>query len=221
MRDRPIAAVVLDLDGTLVDSQARFARAYQAALTVYGFASAGDAEFLRRQAEGVLLSSLELPQADWPEFWRVLMVAFVSERDPSEAFPGAVEAIRALAERGLGLAVVTGRGCPASEVEDELDASGFEGLFDHVLSSGAPDQLQYSTSGAQTKRTLFREACELLGHEPAECAYATDWPADLEDAGQFGFTPLVGVTTSGYPAAAFVGADRVLSSVADLPDTLR
>lgn len=214
-----VAAVLFDLDGTLVDSRARFANAYRDALAQYGFSSADDEEFLRRCTAGTLLSTLDLPELEWSIFWNLLMAAFVSEQETSEPFPGAIEAVRALSERGLRLAVVTGRGCAASQVENELRGAGFEELFDYVLSAGA-DQIEYLSSGAQTKKALFREACDLLARDPAECAYASDWPDDLEEAAGLGFTPVLGVTTGGYAASAFSAADLVLASVADLPNAL-
>jgi phosphoglycolate phosphatase-like HAD superfamily hydrolase len=215
-----VAAVLLDLDGTLVDSRVRFAAAYRTALCDHGLPIADDGEFLERCTAGTLLSSLAISKSEWPAFWNALMAAFVSKQEQSEPIPGAIEAVRALSDRGFRLAVVTGRGCTARAVKDELRDAGFEELFDHVLSVGGPDQVEYLSSGAQTKQSLFREACNLLSRNAAECAYASDWPEDLDEAARFGLTPLVGVTTGGYAASAFSVADVVLGSVADLPRVL-
>ena len=95
--------VIFDWDGTLCDSEAHIVRAVQSAARDMGLREPGD-------AEAANIIGLGLPQAMavlFPEIPDDERVA--NEEEPPQLFPGALETLVVLKERGLELAVATGK----------------------------------------------------------------------------------------------------------------
>lgn len=209
----PICAIVLDLDGTLVDSHERFRRSYSIAL---GLDVPTDLFSARLRAE-TLVTDLCLDDEAGSRLWAEVMRLFLSSEVTSNALPGVNNALALLAAASIPAAVVTGRVCPAADVEKELRTIGLDRLLTAVLTSEA---LVLRSGGRQTKIEIFAAACDALGYAPTRCAYVTDWPADLQDGLDFGFAACAGVMTGGYDADDFPHEARVTvhSSLVDVID---
>nr|WP_255426488.1 HAD family hydrolase [Pseudonocardia sp. C8] len=128
--------------------------------------------------------------------------------------PGAGEALDALREAGLSVALTCGF---APELRDLLvHALGFGGRVDVLLSPadvdgrGLPDP------------DLLHAAAKRTGCEPARAAVAGDAYADIDAAVRAGAGLAVGVRggAHGEPRLRAAGADAVIDSVADLPALL-
>ena len=123
-----IAAVLFDLNGTLVDDLPRATRATAAALSLSGLPSLSEADFGRRFSLPLTVFFAELG-ADDPEAavaaWNDAMAS-----EPAPAMPGAVELLQRLRDRGIRTAVVSAAGC--EPVRRDLDALGLLPLLDEV-----------------------------------------------------------------------------------------
>ncbi|MCY2960116.1 MAG: HAD-IA family hydrolase [Planctomycetota bacterium] len=168
-----IQTALFDLDGTLIDSIELIRLSYEHTLRVH---------FDR-----------ELAQEDWltglgrPLRWQFAQYT----RDPSEveamiatyraynlahhdamvtAFPGAVEAVRSLKERGVALAIVTSK--LNAGARRGLACAGFGDLFDVIV--GADDVDVHKPDPAPVRAALAR-----LGREPGTAVMVGDSPHDL------------------------------------------
>jgi HAD superfamily hydrolase (TIGR01509 family) len=169
------AALVWDMDGTLLDSAAAVPAAFAAALIRIGGPVVSAAEVVAAYPLGtpeVILASLAGRPVTAPEmeaYYRELAAASV------RPYPGVADAVAALRARGAALAVFTGASTRAAVT---LLASA--GLTPDLLIGGdqvgrpkpAPDGLVLAASR--------------LGIEAADLAYIGDAPADLRAARRAG-----------------------------------
>jgi phosphoglycolate phosphatase-like HAD superfamily hydrolase len=217
-----IRAWLFDLDGTLISSVERFHDAYCSALRALDRPEVDEPTFLGRYRSGELVTSLRLPAEGADDFWRRLMEFYLARRDLGLLLPGATEALAALAARGYGIALVTGRASTESDLRAELREHGLESYFDSVQTLGDLSRMRLSPAGAITKSLLFSRACADLEVEPAEDALVTDWPAELDEGLEFGFAICIGVLTGGYEREDFAADPRVrtVGDLTEFPDLL-
>lgn len=208
---------LIDLDGTLVDSLDRFHGAFNHALAKRGRDPLSREAFQTRMLAGTLLPLPDECSSQGQEVWRDVMAAFVAARNGSRELPGAVASVRALRERGLLLALTTGRVCQREVLRDELRHYGLEQMFASIFHP--VDGVELDSGGYQTKTSVFRMACRQMNRRPQECALVSDWPHDIEEGAAFGFHLCVGVGTGGYARTAFPKGEGMvyLDSIADLP----
>jgi HAD superfamily hydrolase (TIGR01509 family) len=166
-----IAALVWDMDGTLLDSSAAVPAAYAAALARIGGPSVSTADVIAAYPLGppeVILAYLAgrpLTAGEMAAYYRELAGADV------RPYPGVAGAVARLRAGGAGLAVFTGTSRRAA-----LTLLESAGLTADVLVGGdelarpkpAPDGLVLAASR--------------LGTEPGDLAYIGDAPADLRAA---------------------------------------
>ena len=134
----PLSLVVFDLDGTLVDSAADLAAAINAMLADFGCEPLSVPEVRRMIGDGVAmlvvraLAARNCQQADPTAAARVFMRHYESGATSlTAAFPGAEEALRALTDDGIPLAVCTNK--PARISADILGSLGLAGYFARVI----------------------------------------------------------------------------------------
>ena len=210
---------LFDLDGTLVDSSARFAAAYNSALAGRDLETVGRGVFDRRLLQGALLAELELPADAHEPFWDALMSAFVATPGQSLPIPGVDDALARLRRQGRRVAVVTARTCSNDALQRELDEAALAPHIDACFC--IDDALARDRQKRPTKVDLFAAACDFFRIAPRHAAYVSDWPDDLALAHTFGFRFCIGVLTGGYGRDAFRKAADVfvIDSVAALvPD---
>jgi phosphoglycolate phosphatase len=138
--DFPFAIVGFDLDGTLVDSNRDLAPAINHALSVVGrpaippeatrkLIGGGARKMLERAVE---LTGGALPEAEFEAIYGALLKHYEAHiADHTVPYPGCLDALDALLERGCRLAVITNK----IEVYSRklLDALGMSGRFELVL----------------------------------------------------------------------------------------
>jgi HAD superfamily hydrolase (TIGR01509 family) len=173
-RPASIRAVLLDWDGTLVDSRAAVLAAYRAVtrrllMREYPVGPVDEARVLTT-AEARLFGTLvddPLLAARLAEAYRA---EYLARADPVTAFAGARRLLAGLAARGLKVGIVTSKARAPFELDST--ALGLRSLIDAVVAGD--DALEPKPAAAPLLACL-----ELLG-EPAERAVIVgDAPADV------------------------------------------
>jgi len=208
------AALLLDLDGTLVDSEPVHRAAYDAFLAQRGWTVPDLGIFTGRRAEDVFA----VEPGPWSEHDPHDLAAEVREQIPDDAtpepVPGAAELVRAASLAGVPVAVVT-----SARPEWVALAVG-EGLG--VLEHVAVVVTAHDVTEGKPDPAGFLLACERLGVPASDCLAAEDSPAGIRAAAAAGVGRVVGVTTT-WPATDLTdaGAHEVLPDLLDLVDLLR
>jgi len=207
----PTRAVLLDWDGTLLDSYAADARAYLAMFRALRI-EWGVQELERHYSPDwyQVYRAARLPQMRWAEADRLWRDAYGAERPP--LLPGARTVLRMLGRRFLlGLVTSGSRG----RVRRQLRDFGISGYFSACVCS--EDAAKKKPHPAPLHLALKR-----LRATPEECVYVGDAPEDIEMARRAGMRA-IGVLGP-FPTAEAVRAaqpDLLLRSIRDLPRHLR
>ena len=181
-------ALLLDLDGTLVDSEPLQREGYRRFFTSRGWEVPDLSVFTGRRAEDVL-STLDGPWRDHDHAAIAREVTDLVPRDVAPAaVPGASELIRAAVDTGIRVAVVTSAG-PAWVRQALGDGLALLDLVEVVVTAedvvnGKPDP------------TCYLLACERLGVGPSTTLAAEDSTAGVLAAVAAGVGRVVGLTTS-------------------------
>jgi HAD superfamily hydrolase (TIGR01509 family) len=200
-------AVAWDIDGTLIDSEPLHQRGLVAASADLGVDLRDlDPEAFRGVHARDIWKALEPRFAPGAKFetWIAgienYYVAHAAELEPN---PGAVEAMRELAARGVAQACVSNSG--RTIVDANIEALGIGEIIAFSISlddvsSGKPDP------------EPFREAARRLGAEPQATVAVEDSGAGARSARAAGLY-VVGYAPSGE---AFVGADRSIARIMEV-----
>lgn len=221
----PMAAAIIDLDGTLVDTLGDFAVALNLTLTELGLPNvhASDVErMVGKGSEHLIRSTLALvaPRSTAAEF-DVLFPAAMSAYQRhylgvngrhSAVYPGAIQGLTALQAAGVSMACVTNK--PTAFARSLLTHKGLLPFFRHVFGGDAferkkPDPLP------------LLKTCEALGTQPGCTLMVGDSSNDAQAARAAG-SPVVLVTygyNHGQPIHG-VDADGYVGSLADVPEWL-
>jgi len=208
---RPGAAVLLDLDGTLVDSEPMQRAAFHSYFRSRGWDVPDDVvrEFMGRRGH----ESFALIDGPWrgedPVALTEGVIAHVDPRTtPPVAVPGAAGAIRGWRAAGTPVCLVTS--AFRMWAEQALELLGVADLGLRLVTAedtpvGKPDPAP------------FRLGAERLGVAPADCLAAEDSVAGLTAARGAGVGFAVGVTTS-LPAEVLLaaGADAAVPDLTPL-----
>jgi sugar-phosphatase len=203
------AALLLDLDGTLVDSEPLHQASYRSFFEARGWEPPDLSVFTGRRAEDVFAV---LPGPWTGHDYDALadeVTAFVADSGPPEPLPGAAELIAAAHRHGVPVAVVTSAG-PAwttRAIEGPLDAAERIDLL--VTSADVVD--------GKPDPTGYRLACERLGVDAARALAAEDSPAGVRAAVAAGVGEVVAVSTTHAEAELVeAGAARVVRDLSSL-----
>ncbi|MFQ6196984.1 HAD family hydrolase [Streptomyces sp. NPDC000405] len=166
-------ALILDWDGTLVDSQPLNYRCLAETLSLYGIAL--DREWYRSRlgtSGSDLLAELgvTVPYGEVLARCGELIIGSVRTLRP---FPVAVGWVEAARDHGLRCAVASGGGGPV--VRAGLEATGLERLFDVVVT-------REDVARGKPAPDVFMEAARRLGVRPARCLVVEDADEGLEGA---------------------------------------
>jgi HAD superfamily hydrolase (TIGR01509 family) len=204
------AALVLDLDGLLVDTEPLWLRAKEAVFRDHGARFGRDdqvailgaddlataAYFARRLGLGD--DAVESVRAEYLDHAAGLFRQGVKVR------PGALDLVAWARERApVGLASNTRR----SLVDLTLERAGLEGCFDAIATGDEADP--------KPAPGVYALACERLGVAPAVALAIEDTPAGVRAAKAAGMTC---VAVPSHAGVAFPGADLVVDSLHHLLD---
>ena len=215
-----LKALLLDLDGTLVDTPQAIVDVTQATLAALGRPPA-DVQTIK---DGIglplpvaLLALLDASRKGAPpeteavatvavEIYRTHWRAQVTPRLPQLVYPGVLEGLQKLRDAGLRLAVVTGK---AQEGADStVDGAGFRPFIEVVLG-------YTSVPNPKPAPDLALEAMKRLRLAAADCVVVGDTHHDLEMARAAGLRSIA-VTYGAQPEAALRGATWVAHSFAEV-----
>lgn len=196
-RDRGrISALLLDLDGTLVDTPQAIVDVAQGTLAAMNLPPA-DPQAIRDTiglplplALGKLIGRGPLGAAEAVEIYRVLWRRDVTPRIPSLLYPGVLDGIRELRAQGVRLAVVTGKAQDGAD--NTVDLAGLRPFVEVVLG-------YTSVPNPKPAPDLALEACKRLG--TTDAIVVGDATHDIEMATAAGL-PSIGVTYGAMPEAA-------------------
>jgi phosphoglycolate phosphatase len=226
-----IEAVIVDLDGTMVDTLGDFEVALNRSLAELGLPGVDRALVERTVGKGsehlirgVLAHQLALPEvkgcgqtcpaqsvdALYDRAWAAYQRHYLAINGQfSDVYPGVLEGLQALQQRGLPLACLTNK--PLAFARDLLAAKGLDGFFVQVFGGDSferkkPDPLP------------IIKTCEALGVDPSATLMVGDSSNDAQ-AAHAAACPLVLVTygyNHGEPIRA-TSANAWLDSLAELP----
>jgi len=171
-----VRAGIFDLDGTLIDSIGDIGGAMNAALAAHGLPVHPIAAYNRFVGDGVqklveraLGGRDELADAVLAEYRREYAERLLATTVP---YPGVLDAVDALAERGIALAVLSNKPQPATQ---RIVAALFPGRFRVVYGerAGVP---------RKPDPTAALEIATALGVAPAETAFVGDTAVDMRTA---------------------------------------
>ena len=175
-----LQAVILDLDGTLVDTVGDFDVALNAMLAELGLAPVSRTFIARTVGKGsehLIRSTLAQTGADaglYATAWARYQHHYLAINGQySAVYPGVVEGLHRLAAAGLPLACLTNK--PTAFARPLLVAKGLDGFFAHVFGGDAfarkkPDPLP------------LLETCRALGTLPAHTLMVGDSSNDARAA---------------------------------------
>jgi HAD superfamily hydrolase (TIGR01509 family) len=203
--------VLLDWDGTLLNSYTADARAYLAMFRALEI-EWGIPELERHYSPDwyQVYRAAKVPRARWAEANRLWRKAYLAER-PS-LLPGARAALRALKQRFVLGLVTSGSG---GRVRPQLRGFGLADYFSVCVCSE-------DTPRKKPHPAPLQRALKHLGAKREESVYVGDAPQDVEMARRAG-VPAIGVLGP-FPTAGGLRAaqpDLLLDSVRDLPRHLR
>jgi sugar-phosphatase len=210
--NRPrVAALLLDLDGTLVDSEPLHRARYRAWFEHRGwpYDDSVAAQFTGRRADDVFRTVDGPWRGQDPDALLAEIVALEPHRTLPQPVAGAAEAIAWARSTGLPLALVTSAttrwAARALEALGGIDVFATTVTRDDVA-TGKPDPACYTL------------ACERLGVAAAAAVACEDAPDGVRSAAAAGVGVVVGVTTS-FPQRALrdAGATTTVPDLTSLP----
>jgi len=214
MRQRPL--VILDYDGTIVDSLPSITHATRRTFAVRGLPEPSEDDVRRALHDGRGLefylrrlnpTLTEAETESWITEWRAIYAA--EAHGLTSPFPGAVEALQRLREEGMILAVMSNKNEPA--LRASLERLGLCALFVCIVGQlpgrpKKPDPFAY--------RELIAPA--LPDHDPARMLMVGDSEADLLFGRAIGARTCFASYGYGDPAQCKGLADEVIGRLAQI-----
>ena len=210
-----VSALLLDLDGTLVDSEPIHRAGFAAWFTGRGWAFDDDVArlFTGRRADDVFRTVDGPWRGGDPRAMFDEIVALVPRDRLPDPVPGARETLQRARDAGIPLALVTS--ADARWATKALAAIGGLALFDTAVTRddierGKPDPSCYAL------------ACERLGVDAGAAIACEDAPDGVRAAAAAGVGHVVGVTTTFAPEALrAAGATATVGDLTGIPTILR
>ncbi len=198
--ERLLMIVILDWDGTLVDSAGQIVATMQAAARTCKLPA-------RNEGEIQHIIGLGLPEAIrslYPELDSVqvdaLREAYIScyhdaAMAPAPLFPGVTNTLRALLENGIQLAIATGKS--RRGLDRELRVRRLEGLF---LATRCADE-----SASKPDPLMLHQILQQVGKTPDQAVMVGDTVFDMEMARRANMKRIA-VTYGAHPKSALAGS---------------
>jgi len=212
-----VKAIILDLDGTLVDSRQAYLAAARTAFSALGQQTVDmkkAMEIPKRFELGISLDDL-LPRVDEKEFRRIYLKAYYEAvAVMAKPFPDVANTVKKLSEKAK-LALTTKREVPNRVVVEQLREFGLEEYFQTVIT--ACDKFSPKPSP-----DALMECSRKLGVRITECAVVGDSIVDIE-AGSRAGAKTVAVLSGIFSSDELKKEkpDLILTSVRELPDFLK
>ena len=206
--------VIFDLDGVLLDTEPLYTRATGAVAARFGktYDWSVKGQCIGRgtlEAAQIIIDALALPLSP-AELVRERDALLIELLATAPAIPGAETFSRALAQRGVPLAIAT-------STESRLYATkaaphrGWLSIFRAVVCGD-----DARVGRPKPAPDIFLAAARDLGAEPADCVVFEDSPFGVQAALAAGMQ-VVALPDPAMDRARYAGADAVLTGFADIP----
>ncbi len=211
-----VKGIILDLDGTLVDSRDAYLEAARTAFAIFGSEEVNSRtviEIPKRLEQNMSIASL-IKGIDVNEFLKVYLKAYYKlAADRTKPFPG-IERTLAKLSRKAKLALTTRRNVNQKEVTKELRKFGLAKYFKTVITS-------MDTEKPKPSPEPLMKCSEQLGIGTCDCVAVGDSVIDIA-AGKNAGTKTVAVLSGIFSLSELKRAkpDLILESVNQLPDFL-
>ena len=209
-------ALLLDLDGTLADTNALHVEAWAAVLGRHGFRVPPD-RIMTEVGKGgdqfipsLLGADADAEHGDAMRDGHPDAFERLAERRGIDAFPGATELIAAAKGRGLKAVLCTSSGGRSLRAIERASGVAWSDLADLVVTGDDAD-------ASKPEPDLLQAAARKAGLTPLQCAIVGDTVFDAR-AARFAGVACLGVTCGGNSAEALLGAGcrAVYADPADL-----
>lgn len=219
--EQGLQAVIFDCDGVLVDTEPLHYEAFQKVLGPLGlghdygrylehFVGFDDRDaFVHAFEEAGRDLSADLLES-LMEAKSAALFKLIEKGAPG--FPGVVELVEELRQKGVPMAVASG--ALRREVEALTESLGLRGAFRTIVGA---DDVRKSKPDPETYRLAVERlggACGAKPLDPPRCIAIEDTPAGISSAKSAGLA-VVAVTNS-FPAAELTGADKVIGSLSEI-----
>ncbi|MFZ0929732.1 MAG: HAD family phosphatase [Syntrophobacteraceae bacterium] len=226
--DPDLQAVIFDCDGILANTEPLHYRAFQEVLAPLGLGhdfesylehfvgfDDRDAFIYAFKEAGLNLAPTTLDRL--MEAKARALLDLIGQGVPG--FPGVVELVRELANRGVPMAVASG--ALRHEVDAFVASLGLNGVFHAIV---AADEVEKSKPDPETYTLAIERLRQLQGEmrlDPMNCIAIEDTPAGIRSAKSAGL--LVVAVTNSFPLPELTEADKVIDSLVELnfPEMLK
>ena len=211
-----VKGIILDLDGTLVDSRQAYLEAARTAFSEAGQRTINIKtviEIPKRFEQGIPIDDL-LPGINVKKFRRIYLKAFYrAVAVTAKPLPEIANTLQKLSEK-TKLALTTKRKVPNKDVIEQLKKFGLEQYFQTVIT--ACDKFNPKPSP-----DALNECSRKLGLKTSECAVVGDSTVDIK-AGKSAGAKTVAVTSGIFSQDELKKEkpDLILTNVTELPDFL-
>lgn len=213
MTDHDIAryrAVILDMDGTLIDSNAAHVRAWVEALREHGRAVSDEDiwPFVGMGGDNLLPAAVGIDKES-PEGREISErrgEIYKSQIPGLRAFPGVRPLLQRMKESGLRLVIASSS--PPDELKQGLELAGVADLVEDSTSAG-------DVESSKPDPDVVRAALERLKLPAEEVIMLGDTPYDIQAAGQVG-VGVIAFRSGGFRDGDLLGAVALYDDPADL-----
>jgi HAD superfamily hydrolase (TIGR01509 family) len=208
--DRTYRAVILDVDGTLIDSNAAHVEAWAEALREHGF-DIPAAEIWPHVGKGgdqllPAVAGLDKERGVGKQVAERRAQIFQKRLPTLRPFPGAHQLVARLHDEGRKLVVASSS--QPDEVGKLLDLAGVRGLLDDIASAG-------DAAHSKPAPDIVEAALDRLGVPPEETVMLGDTPYDIQAAGKAG-VGVIAFRCGGFADEALQGALALYDGPEDL-----
>jgi HAD superfamily hydrolase (TIGR01509 family) len=216
MTKKKVKVILLDLDGTIVDSRDAYKEAVKTAFTAFGqnFGAAEVATEIPRRLEQNLPINDLVKGIDARKFLDLYLNAYYkATATKTKPMPKIDVTLRKLSEKAA-LALITMRYVPKENVIKELENFGLAKYFQHVITA-------LDTHTPKPSPEALIKCARKFGVEPHECLVVGDSVADIK-AGKNAGAKTVAVLSGIFSREELEREkpDLILENVNQLPDFL-
>lgn len=184
---KPVAGVIFDMDGVILDTEKLYGRFWQEAAIALGYPmthrQALGMRSLNRQAGQEKLESYFGPGISRSQVRNKrieLMDAYIAQHGV-ELLPGVREILAFLKQRGIATAIATSS--PMERVERYLGPYGVLSKFDALCSAD-------DVARGKPEPDIYLKAAAMIGLPPEKCLAVEDSPAGILSASRAGCMPV-------------------------------